>query len=306
MAICLFASEIGNLLGRNRFVKYEDAIDAVVVRIRPECVSTRFLRQKRKACSVQEELPCTTTIHECDQWKQEKMKTAMKIEQVCIQAVTIPETSQQQLVDQLSSLVPIHVVERCISELEHTRTLPLTSVKRHVQHMLEDVAIAIPTATTLSTRMVTEMHQIAVCNIYKANGLEAEARLVKRDAIKSNNTMRLKKIVFPGCILFGKVDGIADDGRPIEIKNRQNKLFRRLWPSELVQIYVYMFMTGQPKALFIETYADERYEEVIEFDHHVWNEMVRGIRSVVVQINEILNPTTDLGAGLEVINSVEG
>ena len=294
MPIYLFASEIGSLLGLNDFINVQDAIDTVVARIRPDCASKEFLRKKRKADNVKDQqLP--HTISACDQWKQEKLKTARQIEQVCIHSVTavVPETRPQELVDQLSSLLPTHVVERCVEELDHTRTLllPLTSVKPYVQHMLEEVAIAIPTATTVSTRMVTDMHKIAVSNVHKARGIEAEERLVQRDTIKSNNTTTFKKILFPGCMLIGKVDGLSEDGWPMETKNRQKRLFRKLWPSERVQIDAYMFLTAQQKAIFIETYADERYEEVVEFDSHAWNKTVRGLQSVVLRINRLLAPT---------------
>ena len=293
MPIYLFASEIGSLLGLNDFINAQDAIDTVVARIRPACASKDFLRKKRKADSVKDQqLP--HTISACDQWKQEKLTTARQIEQVCVHSVTVvPETSPHELVDQLSSLVPAHVVERCVEELAHTRTLllPLTSVTPYVQQLLEDVAIALPTATAVSTRMVTDMHKIAVSNVHKARGIEAEERLVQRDTIKSNNTTTFKKILCPGCMLIGKVDGLSEDGWPMETKNRQKRLFRKLWPSERVQIDAYMFLTAQQKAIFIETYADERYEEVVEFDSHAWTKTVRGLQSVVLRINRLLAPT---------------
>ncbi len=62
-----------------------------------------------------------------------------------------------------------------------------------------------------------------------------------------------------------------------------------MWPNELVQIYVYMFLVGTTKAVFIETCGQERYEENVEFDDIVWNDIVLEIQSVVTRIRLLVN-----------------
>jgi len=43
----------------------------------------------------------------------------------------------------------------------------------------------------------------------------------------------------------------------VEIKNRTNKLFRKVYPSEYVQVQVYLDMLNLEKAKLIEQYNDE-------------------------------------------------
>lgn len=62
-------------------------------------------------------------------------------------------------------------------------------------------------------------------------------------------------------VVVGRVDRIETlpDGSQIlvEIKNRTNKLFRKVYPSEYVQVQVYLDMLNLQKAKLIEQYNDE-------------------------------------------------
>jgi len=62
-------------------------------------------------------------------------------------------------------------------------------------------------------------------------------------------------------VVIGRVDRIETlpDGSQIlvEIKNRTNKLFRKVYPSEYVQVQVYLDMLNLEKAKLIEQYNDE-------------------------------------------------
>jgi len=58
------------------------------------------------------------------------------------------------------------------------------------------------------------------------------------------------------CAVFlcGKVDGITDDGKVVETKNRRNRLFNKIPDYEKVQMEAYMYLTNIPTCIHIENY----------------------------------------------------
>ena len=52
-------------------------------------------------------------------------------------------------------------------------------------------------------------------------------------------------------VLIGEVDGFLDDGTIVEIKNRKNRLFKRIYNYEKVQMYAYLYLWNRDRCILI-------------------------------------------------------
>lgn len=88
-------------------------------------------------------------------------------------------------------------------------------------------------------------------------------------------------------MIGGKVDGIAEDGTLIEMKNRQYKLFDKIPDYEMVQIHVYMYLTKMSKCNLIQCFRDENSQKIIEFDSDYWKEILRRLYIFSAEMEEL-------------------
>lgn len=79
-------------------------------------------------------------------------------------------------------------------------------------------------------------------------------------------------------IVCGKIDRIEErpDGSRIlvEIKNRTNRLFRRVVPYEMVQVQVYLQMLGLVHARLIEQHNNQVLSHEIDRDEEMWSNVI--------------------------------
>ena len=91
-------------------------------------------------------------------------------------------------------------------------------------------------------------------------------------------------------MIGGKVDGITDDFRLIEIKNRQRMLFSNIPIYEKIQMYIYMFITGITECLFVQCYNNETDTVQLQFDENFWiNDIKKPLIIFVQKLNALLN-----------------
>ena len=76
-------------------------------------------------------------------------------------------------------------------------------------------------------------------------------------------------------VVTGKIDRIEEhpDGSKtlVEIKNRTKALFRRVYPSEMIQIQTYLHMLDLDNAKLIEQFNSEINTMKVERDRDMWN-----------------------------------
>ena len=79
-----------------------------------------------------------------------------------------------------------------------------------------------------------------------------------------NTLFRIHNISF---VLVGRIDGVDNiTGHLVELKTRHRMLRRRCWSNELIQMQMYMWLSGGNEMLFLEKFREERYQEVIPRD----------------------------------------
>ena len=92
-------------------------------------------------------------------------------------------------------------------------------------------------------------------------------------------------------VICGKIDRIEErpDGSRIlvEIKNRTNRLFRRVVEYEFIQVQVYLQMLGLVHARLVEQYNNQVLSHDVDRDEEIWvNEIMPGIRRFCAELSE--------------------
>ena len=159
-----------------------------------------------------------------------------------------------------------------------------------VQNIVANVRKHINSDSKLSVAQKEEIISHITSNVYTAHGTRAEdktsakvestegARLVRDNAFYNYEICTLGETLF---VVTGKIDRIEErDGSRIlvEIKNRTNRLFRRVVEYEMIQVQVYLQMLGLVHARLVEQYNYQVLSHDITRDEELWaNVIVPGL-----------------------------
>lgn len=124
--------------------------------------------------------------------------------------------------------------------------------------------------------------------IYKNNGTLGEDKTRSTFSVQTDKS-RYTMPIYKNIRLVGYIDGRTENGRIVEIKNRQNRLFGRVPEYERIQVQVYMKLTGTHTCMFIEQYKDKTNEFVIEFNESDWQNIFRDLKSFAKELYEYQN-----------------
>jgi hypothetical protein len=128
-------------------------------------------------------------------------------------------------------------------------------------------------------------------NVYTSHGTRSEdltsnkvqedekVRLVRDNSFYYLDVCTIDDVKFAIC---GKIDRIEErpDGTRVlvEIKNRTNRLFRRVVEYEFIQVQVYLQMLGLVHARLVEQYNNQVLSHDIARDEETWtNELLPGL-----------------------------
>lgn len=104
---------------------------------------------------------------------------------------------------------------------------------------------------------------------------EQNVKLVRDNSFYNYHVCTLGDTQF---VVTGKIDRIEErpDGSKIlvEIKNRTNRLFRRVVEYEMIQIQVYLQMLGLVHARLVEQYNNQVMSHDVERDEELWNNII--------------------------------
>ena len=126
-------------------------------------------------------------------------------------------------------------------------------------------------------------------NTQQKCGLDAEKKLVDEGVLKDNNTPVSRKLYFQNgdvILLRGKVDGLDENGCPVETKRRvHGTLLKTVLEHDRVQMHVYMYILQKTTARFIETVENgESYVCNVVWDDVFWATIVEKLHTILLQI----------------------
>ena len=103
--------------------------------------------------------------------------------------------------------------------------------------------------------------------------------------IKERNMKFYTKMLFKtdkcSVEMLGKVDGISEDGKLVETKNRRKKLFNIIPEYEKVQIEAYMFLTGLTECIHIENYNEDQGIKEYKHNEEFWQECLTSMEDFI-------------------------
>jgi len=148
----------------------------------------------------------------------------------------------------------------------------------------EEAKAAVNSDSKLSAEQKAEVIEHVRSKVYTTHGTRSEdktsdkvetdtgVKLVKDNSFYNLNVAEIRGHKFVVC---GKIDRIEErpDGSRVlvEIKNRTNRLFRRVVDYEMVQVQVYLQMLGLVRARLVEQYNNQVLSHDIDRDEEFWD-----------------------------------
>jgi PD-(D/E)XK nuclease superfamily len=169
-----------------------------------------------------------------------------------------------------------------------------------VQNIVDNVRKHITSDANLTPEQKAEVISHITSNVYTSHGTRSEdktsdkvaadegARLVRDNAFYSYELCTIGQTKF---VVTGKIDRIEEreDGSRIlvEIKNRTNRLFRRVVEYEMIQVQVYLQMLGLVHARLVEQYNNQVLSHDISRDEELWtNTIVPALERFCQELHE--------------------
>ena len=173
-----------------------------------------------------------------------------------------------------------------------------------VQKIFEDARTAINLDSKLDPVQKAEVIDHVRSRIYTTHGTRTEDHTAAKVATEQNkvlgrdNTFYTLNIGTWGEFEFqiaGRIDRIEEcpDGSKVlvEIKNRANRLFRRVVEYELIQVQVYLQMLGLVHARLVEQYNNQVLSHDITRDEELWqNVILRGVEEFCQELANVMRP----------------
>lgn len=154
----------------------------------------------------------------------------------------------------------------------------------------------------LSAKQKIEVIEHVRSKVYTTHGTRSEDRTsakVETDTgarlVRDNSFYNFKVGSFGGhdFVVRGKIDRIEErpDGTRVlvEIKNRTNRLFRRVVEYEMIQVQVYLQMLGLVHARLVEQYNNQVLSHDVDRDEEMWaNVIVPGLEEFCAELSTSL------------------
>jgi hypothetical protein len=261
--LCLFASEIGALLGENAFVSVDEAIQKVVWRHNPKKIDPKVkeLEYKVSAC-----LDGDLEVQQCMMLPQadratQQISTA-QVETIHTQRLEVARAQKVQLAE---------------SESRARTPDEVTEVNLQKRRLVDDAEVL--------EHVVKRAKKAINCQV----GIKVEANCVVEDRIPNNQKSFSRYVKLLHAVLYGKVDGYkVTEQQVVEIKTRKTRLWRKLWPSEMIQVMAYMYLSGATSVQFIEKCGSASYTDTYDFRPNEWQQHMEALSVVCDTIRSIL------------------
>jgi len=171
-------------------------------------------------------------------------------------------------------------VMNCVSQIK-------AKDSTEVQNIISNVRKHVNSDENLTREQKDEVISHITSNVYTAHGVRSEAKT--SDKVETEDNIRLVKdnsfynydvctIGDVNFVVTGKIDRIEErpDGSRVlvEIKNRTNRLFRRVVEYEMIQVQVYLQMLGLVHARLVEQYNNQVLSHDVNRDEELWTNVI--------------------------------
>ena len=171
-----------------------------------------------------------------------------------------------------------------------------------VQKIYSEALEKVNSDTKLSKEQKAEVAEHLRSRVYTTHGTRSEDKTAEKVAIQENvswvkdNAFYTHDVCELGdkkFVVVGKIDRIEErpDGSKVlvEIKNRTNRLFRKVPEYEMIQVQMYLQMLGLVHARLVEQYNNQVLSHDITRDEEMWaNVIVPGLKEFCEELNQCL------------------
>lgn len=295
--LCFFASELAAVLGANRYKSQSDAMDAVLSRVlRDVDVSTADTAPVEWAQTIMEEAS-SKMQHDASRGDMSDGTTMVKRAKVEIEA-HVEEKAVEVARLEVERAVPEahkHAVQQLLADVTTVEQVQqsLTSLPKEVVHVVEPVVNRVAHQKSQAIKQVGSEINCAFGTVREDTVRDTFASTTQVKVAKDNQFR--KRVVGSTSNgtkygVGGRLDGLDEHGRVIEIKNRTQR-FLGLTTYEKPQLYAYMFILQTDKAVFIENLNGASRVLHVEWDQAYWNELTQKLDAVadlveLIQLDE--------------------
>jgi hypothetical protein len=173
-----------------------------------------------------------------------------------------------------------------------------------VQKIFSEALEKVNSDSKLSATQKAEVAEHLRSKVYTTHGTRSEDKTAEKVAVQENVTWVKDNAFYTHdvCqlgdkkfVVVGKIDRIEErpDGSKVlvEIKNRTNRLFRRVVDYEMIQVQVYLQMLGLAHARLVEQYNNQVLSHEITRDEEMWtNVIVPGLEEFCSELYQCLSP----------------
>ena len=183
--------------------------------------------------------------------------------------------------ERVGMAIPVSVASRTLQKIHEGDVLtkvddliqgPVEMLDDNIQKIVDGMSISEPEfANDLKTYVFTE------------RGKAGEKEVIDdfertNNVVLSERNSKFFKKIFPcdGNVvtLGGRVDGLSEDGRLVEVKNRQRHFFNQIPVYERIQVTAYMVLTERPQCELVERYAGQSRVTMVTFDEVFWEKVL--------------------------------
>ena len=171
-----------------------------------------------------------------------------------------------------------------------------------VQKIFSEALEKVNSDTKLNATQKAEVAEHLRSKVYTTHGTRSEDKTAEKVAIQENvswvkdNAFYTHDVCELGdkkFVVVGKIDRIEErpDGSKVlvEIKNRANRLFRKVPEYEMIQVQMYLQMLGLAHARLVEQYNNQVLSHDITRDEEMWaNVIVPGLEEFCHELNDCM------------------
>lgn len=178
------------------------------------------------------------------------------------------------------------------NKLQQIQSIPISNIKQlqskkeKVEQLFQD-HLKQEECSALTKAVKQKQHKMLNQNY----GKQAETCQIKQDKIQQSNSCLYQKKVHDFPVpwgICGMVDGIEKD-KIIEIKNRTKRIYKKVFDSERLQVFCYMFLLHMKRAEIQERHNESAHKHEILWDSEFFRKEIVEPLTIWVCLFETLN-----------------
>lgn len=290
----VYASELAAVVGRNKYKGAAEAFELLWQRLAPEQYHECVLQDVRENRNAQRQLaPAVMTA--ISTLAQQAASTEADVVSLVAQAEErVKATVSTKLVDAGVPADKVEAVHKCATATDVHQVLLQCAPEVQAQ------AVALVEASVaLKKEAQSEVKCAFGTAREEASRQQMETDGVARTVTKDN---AFKAIWMPTPLSYsgarwgvgGRLDGLDEQGRVVEIKNRTRHFFNRVPDYEWVQVQAYLQMTRAREAVFVQQlHGQQRVSTVARNDEEWSQRILPRLTSVMEVMDEFMAPASE-------------